>query len=136
MVRVRDPYGNAGPAASTTWPVTQPPPTDEPSAQPSQGVPPETPTQGASGPPGVLPGPSSRASLRGTARVGRALRCEAVNTRVASGYRWLRDGRVVRHETRATYVVTRRDRGRRLACQVVDSRGRALATSRAVRVGR
>jgi hypothetical protein len=135
-VRVRDPYGNAGPAASATWSVTQPPPTPD-----EQGVPAESPTQGASGPPApapgvhVLPGPSSRASLRGTARVGRALRCEAVNTRVASGYRWLRDGRVVRHEAHATYVVTRRDRGRRLACQVVDSRGRALATSRAVRVG-
>ncbi len=86
-----------------------------------------------------VPAPENtgRPAVSGSARVGRTLTAKPGSWTprpTALGYQWLRNGKAVRGATKASYVVSRADVGRKLAVRVTarSSGGSTTATSAAV----
>jgi hypothetical protein len=72
-------------------------------------------------------------------RVGAKLKAPAsVAGATSVRYRWLRNGKAIKKATKRAYRVTRRDRGKRIACRLTVSgpAGRAVIVTRAVRIPR
>lgn len=82
----------------------------------------------------------TRPKVAGKASVGKRLKATAGTWTPAPekvSYQWLRNGKKIKKATRATYKVTKADRGRRLSARIVVSRSgyqTATVTTKAVRV--
>lgn len=66
-----------------------------------------------------------RPTLAGIFRVGKLVSCRHGSWSPAAttySYQWLRDGRVIRAATKATYRLVRADRGHKISCRVVARR--------------
>ena len=68
---------------------------------------------------------SKKPSLAGRAAVGKKLKASVGSwspTPTSIGYTWLRNGKPIRGATRATYKVTKKDRGKKIAVRVTGAR--------------
>ncbi|MFD8072006.1 Ig-like domain-containing protein [Streptomyces sp. NPDC059718] len=80
-------------------------------------------------------------TISGTARTGKRLTAKAGSWRPSAtsySYEWRRDGKAIRGATRSTYVLTKADRGHRVALKITAKRSgytNGSATSKSVRVG-
>ncbi|MEU1618042.1 Ig-like domain repeat protein [Streptomyces sp. NPDC005722] len=80
-------------------------------------------------------------TVSGTAKVGKRLTAKAGSWKPSAtsySYEWRRDGKVIRGATHSTYVLTKSDRGHRVAVKITAKRAgysNGSATSKSVKVG-
>lgn len=88
---------------------------------------------------GSKPSLRGRPTLSGSARVGRTLRCrtpDVSDSKAKVTRMWLRNNKKIAGATRTTYKLTRKDRGKRIACRVTarNTKGSRTMSSLSLRV--
>ena len=123
-------WGPVPTGAPATPPANTPPPAAPPPAAPPPAAPPAAAT----------PGVTAKPTVKGAAKVGRTLRCRAATFTDATSVTtsWLRSGKRIKGQQKATYTPTRRDVGKRIACRstATGTGGVTTSTSKAVVVRR